>query len=140
MPDKIRGFPHCAPESKAGAGLLRCQHAEGAKRRKVPLRFELRSLDSESRVLTFTPWDLLYTSSLDPLTSLPQPQASLSTSLHIQHQLQPPPFRVSTYSPITTSFKAAAQLPLPHSPALSYKSQPHSLSQACLTQTTTSPL
>lgn len=28
------------------------------QKHEVPLRLELRSLDSESRVLTITPWDL----------------------------------------------------------------------------------
>lgn len=51
--------------------LCGCYHRVGRKARtwkigvkvrvEVPLRFELRSLDSESRVLTITPWDLLDT-------------------------------------------------------------------------------
>ena len=34
------------------------QKLKGKEGRKVPPRFELGSLDSESRVLTVTPWDL----------------------------------------------------------------------------------
>ena len=36
---------------------IKLKKEEGNRKRKVPPRFELGSLDSKSRVLTITPWD-----------------------------------------------------------------------------------
>uniref|UniRef100_A0A8C4T078 THAP domain-containing protein 1 n=1 Tax=Erpetoichthys calabaricus TaxID=27687 RepID=A0A8C4T078_ERPCA len=52
-----RRAQNCCIESKAGAGKLGDFKGGAQYTRWVPPRFELGSLDSESRVLTITPWN-----------------------------------------------------------------------------------